>query len=295
MRLNSISKEDMLLRSPRILASSTASTAFLMTTLRLVPTERYSVWCMEEQAPLPEPGTIRHGVRVVKAYRLPSPCENGIFVVSTGSVVDFSGDAIVNAANRGCRGGGGVDGAITARGGAAMAKERLALPILEGTRMDRCATGDAKITTGGDLPAARCIHSVGPNYHMYRGLGGSLAQADELLTSAYRRSMAVARDSGEVRTLGFALLSAGVFRGPRSLREVLERGVRGVVAEATDKDAPFTALKEVHLVAFTNEEVEQLLAVTDEVFLGIESKEGGGLGNISSERMSQIWLDAAEQ
>ena len=71
--------------------------------------------------------------------------------------------------------------------------------------------------------------------------------------------------------------------------------MRGVVAEATDKDAPFTALKEVHLVAFTNEEVEQLLAVTDEVFLGIESKEGGGLGNISSERMSQIWLDAAEQ
>jgi O-acetyl-ADP-ribose deacetylase (regulator of RNase III) len=252
-------------------AYSSAAALFMASTLRLIPTERFSVWCLEQrvQLPLPLPGTTRYGVTVVKAYRLPSPCE-GIFVVSSGSVVDFSGDAIVNAANRVCLGGGGVDGAITARGGPTMAAERQNLPILEGTHRDRCATGDAKITSGGGLPAKKCIHSVGPNYNLYR----NLADADELLTSAYRRSVAVARDSGEVKTLAFSLLSAGVFRGARSLHEVLLRGVRGVVQEAcgSDKEGspPFPALDEVHLVAFTKEEMETLVAVADKVFLGNE-------------------------
>ena len=223
---------------------------------------------MPSPIPLPEEGSLHRGVTVVKAFRMPSPLKAAL-IVSRGSVVHFSGDAIVNAANRGCLGGGGVDGAITAAGGPEMARERSALPILEGTKMDRCATGDAKITTGGALAAKKCIHAVGPNYALFAyRIGGNLRDADALLSSAYKRSVAVARESGEVKTMAFSLISAGVFRGPRSVGQVLEIGVRGVLEEALDgKDnlGPFTDLEEVHLVAFTEVEAQELIAAAERI------------------------------
>ena len=210
---------------------------------------------------LPAPGAFLRGVQVVKAYRYGA----AMVVVSCGSVVDFEGDAIVNAANAGCLGGGGVDGAVSSAGGPDMRREREALPILKGTRMNRCATGDAKMTTGGSLKARKCIHAVGPNYLMYRGRGKSLEDADELLASAYQRAVAVARDSGVVRSIAFALLSAGVFRGPRKLEEVLLIGVRALAGELA-KSSGAAVLNEVHLMAFTGAEEDALLAVCDRIF-----------------------------
>ena len=86
---------------------------------------------------------------------------NAILVLATGSVVDFTGSAIVNAANEACLGGGGVDGAITAAGGKALAEARKALPIVN-KRNTRCPTGECVVTISGDLKAKDyCLHAVG--------------------------------------------------------------------------------------------------------------------------------------
>ena len=227
--------------------------------------------------PPPEEGTKLQGLEVVKAYHLPRG-HKGLLVISRGSVVNFEGDAIVNAANTGCLGGGGVDGAITSAGGPGMARERKALPLIaikgKSKSLHRCATGDAKITTGGGLKAKRCIHAVGPNYLMYQGLGKSFEGADKLLASAYGRSVAVAREDrygGGIKTLAFSLLSSGIFRGPRSLDEVLEIGLHAAIAEATKlqssvgerTDFTYPHLQELHFVAFTAVEAVALVAAAD--------------------------------
>jgi O-acetyl-ADP-ribose deacetylase len=189
--------------------------------------------------------------------------EHGSIVVSAGSVLDFGGGtdwtpgtvAIVNAANCGGLGGGGVDGAITSAGGPQLAADRRALPILEGTYMDRITTGGAVLTGPGcygRLHAANVIHAVGPNYIVLDGLGNSLEDGDVLLSDAYRATMRAAAAAG-IEFIGFSLLSAGIFRGPRSLEHVLRLGMEAI------KECAYPGLQEVHLVAFMDEEQRVLV------------------------------------
>src|SRR5690349_25028900 len=97
--------------------------------------------------------------------------------VVEGDITQQQVDAVVNAANRAMRGGGGVDGAIHRAGGPAILEDCVRrFP-------DGLATGDAGWTTAGDLPARWVIHVVGPIH----GRGSR-----EQLTSCYRRALVVA-------------------------------------------------------------------------------------------------------
>ena len=116
-----------------------------------------------------------------------------------GDITDQETDAIVNAANPGLAGGGGVDGAIHRAGGPSIMEEC--------RRIGGCPTGEARITSGGNLRARSVIHAVGPVYR--DGVSGE----QRLLTSAYRNSLSLAAEN-DLRSITFPSLSTGAYRYP---------------------------------------------------------------------------------
>jgi O-acetyl-ADP-ribose deacetylase len=122
-----------------------------------------------------------------------------------GDITRQAVDAIVNAANSGLLGGGGVDGAIHRAGGPMILAE--CRRIRETRYPQGLPTGQAVVTTGGKLPAKRVIHTVGPVWH-----GGGAREA-ELLADAYRNSLQLAVDQG-LRTVAFPSISTGVYGYP---------------------------------------------------------------------------------
>lgn len=141
-----------------------------------------------------------------------------------GDITLLDVDAVVNAANSGLRGGGGVDGAIHRRGGPAIMAECQKIIA----KIASLPTGDAVITTGGKLAARHVIHTVGPVYH-----AGS-KEAPALLASCYRTSLAVARDNG-LRSVAFSCISTGIYGYPSA--EACEIAVKTVKEELEGHDA----------------------------------------------------------
>ena len=145
-----------------------------------------------------------------------------------GDITAQQVDAVVNAANRAMRGGGGVDGAIHRAGGRAILDDCIA-------RFPRgLDTGDAGWTTAGDLPARWVIHTVGPNH--------AAGERDRrLLESCYRRSLEVADELGAT-SIAFPLISAGIYAWP------LDDAIDAAVETISRAD---TGLEEIRLVSFT--------------------------------------------
>jgi O-acetyl-ADP-ribose deacetylase (regulator of RNase III) len=148
-------------------------------------------------------------------------------------------DAIVNAANESLLGGGGVDGAI----------HRAAGPDLLAAchEVGGCATGDAKATPGFRLPARWVIHAVGPVWR-----GGDRGEP-ELLASAYRRSLEVARGVG-ARSIAFPALSCGVYGYPVALAAPL------AVATVRELEGGF---EEIRFVLFNDDTYEAFARAID--------------------------------
>lgn len=129
-----------------------------------------------------------------------------------GDITRQNVDAVVNAANCGLAGGGGVDGAIHRAGGRQIMEECRAI--------GGCPTGEARITSGGNLAAKYVIHTVGPIYN--NGVSGEA----ELLQNAYRNSLKLAREYS-LASIAFPGISTGAYRYP--LRDAAQIALETVI------------------------------------------------------------------
>ena len=131
---------------------------------------------------------------------------DGRVLVLTGDITRQDVDAIVNAANSTLLGGGGVDGAIHDAGGPAILNE--CRKIRETDYPKGLPTGEAVITTGGNLPAKYVIHTVGPIY------GREPERQAELLAACYQNSLLLARRH-QLSSIAFPSISTGAFGYPK--------------------------------------------------------------------------------
>ena len=162
--------------------------------------------------------------------------------VVESDIAKLAVDAIVNAANRSLLGGGGVDGAI----------HRVAGPELLAAchMLGGCETGQAKITSGYNLPAHWVIHTAGPVWN-----DGNYGE-DELLAGCYRESLKLAEENG-AKSIAFPAISTGVYRFP------LERATRIAVDEVRQHIKGSTDIELIVFCCFgkaTREVYDRILA-----------------------------------
>jgi O-acetyl-ADP-ribose deacetylase (regulator of RNase III) len=161
---------------------------------------------------------------------------NRSFSLIKGDITRQSTEAIVNAANSGLMGGGGVDGAIHRAGGPAILEECKRIVEKQG----RLPAGKAVITTAGNLPAKYVIHTVGPVWH-----GGNKNEA-ELLASSYRESLRLAEKKG-LRSVSFPSISTGAYVYP--VNQAAEIAIKTVVSFLEEEAS---SIEEVVFVLFND-------------------------------------------
>lgn len=159
--------------------------------------------------------------------------------VVQGDITQMKVDAIVNAANSSLTGGGGVDGAIHRAGGPVILEECKRIVARQG----RCPTGQAVITSAGNMSARFVIHAVGPVWH------GGKANEAERLADAYLNSLKLAVNHA-VKSIAFPNISTGVYSFPKQKAAVIAtQTVLRFLAEDTQ-------LEKVYFVCFDQENYE---------------------------------------
>lgn len=151
-----------------------------------------------------------------------------------GDITKIPVDAIVNAANSGLRGGGGVDGAIHRAGGPSLMRELDAIRASAGG----CPTGGAAVTGAGALPAQYVFHAVGPVYR-----GGRHGEPEHL-ASCYRTCLELA-NKHNIRSISFPAISTGVYGYP--LKEAAEIALETIASGLRD---PAHSVQDAQIVLF---------------------------------------------
>lgn len=159
-------------------------------------------------------------------------------VLKQGDITQETVNAIVNAANSGLLGGGGVDGAIHRAGGSSILVECQKIRDTKG----RCHTGHAVITTAGNLKATYVIHAVGPIWH------GGKDEEETHLREAYTNSLSLALKH-EVKTIAFPSISTGAYGYP------IQKAARTALQTVIDFVSNNDSLQEVRFVLFTSNDL----------------------------------------
>lgn len=146
-----------------------------------------------------------------------------------GDITEIKVDVVVNAANNTLLGGGGVDGAIHRKGG------RIILDQCK--KIGGCPTGEARITTAGNLPSLYVIHTVGPKY-----TDGD-SREEELLYNSYYNSLKLAQDYN-LRSIAFPSISTGAYKYP------IEKAIRVAISSVTDFIDKGGEIDEINFVLF---------------------------------------------
>ncbi|WP_024768748.1 O-acetyl-ADP-ribose deacetylase [Aquimarina macrocephali] len=158
-------------------------------------------------------------------------------VVIQSDITTIKVDAIVNAANSSLLGGGGVDGAIHRKGGAAILE---ACRVVR-ARQGKCNPGEAVITTAGNLPANYVIHTVGPVWN------NEGKEKEELLRNCYINSLKLAIENG-VKKIAFPNISTGIYKFPKN--------VAARIAVEVAKNFDQNKIEEIVFVCFDQENFE---------------------------------------
>ncbi|WP_421376746.1 O-acetyl-ADP-ribose deacetylase [Chryseobacterium sp. GP-SGM7] len=154
-----------------------------------------------------------------------------------GDITKINADAIVNAANSSLLGGGGVDGAIHRAGGKKILEECIEIRNKQG----KCKTGEAVVTTAGNLPAKYVIHTVGPIWN------GDEEKCSKLLANCHKNSLKLAENL-DVKIIAFPNISTGVYKFPKELA--------GKIAVDEVKNFKSNIIEKVIFVCFDDENEE---------------------------------------
>ena len=171
-----------------------------------------------------------------------------------GDITEQETEAIVNAANTTLLGGGGVDGAIHRAGGPTILEECKKIRAKQGG----CLTGEAVITTGGNLKAKYVIHTIGPVW------SGGKRKEDTLLHNAYKNSLSLAKDKG-IRSLSFPSISTGAYGFP------IERAAEIALCTVRDFLKGYS-FKEVRFVLFSEKDLNVYEAVWEKTVQVLDTR-----------------------
>lgn len=164
-----------------------------------------------------------------------------------GDITKLKVDAIVNAANSSLMGGGGVDGAIHRAGGPAILEECRMIVAKQGG----CKTGEAVITTAGNLPSKFVIHTVGPVW------SGGKKNEQELLAACYQNSLKLAIEH-KLSSIAFPNISTGIYGYPK--KEAADVAITTISIFLKQDNF----INKVYFVCFDEENYQLYRSVTDQ-------------------------------